>query len=304
MSLPTLDQSVQRMLDSVLYRSTPLVLTSPTRWHRQLPHRPTWEESLPHAHRYFEIAFVDHGECCIVIEGVPCVLSKGNFCLLPPSAEHYEVNLDTSADYRLIWFCLKVPVVETFITEYTARTSSLQVERRRDAYVGGPVSELLQALIEGNDRDDPYFTYVKRGYLLTFLGTVAPQLRKADPSPHQQLFEVKDPIILAAIAYMKERLHDPDLTVGAVARHVAFSPNYFIGYFRERVGSPPYQYLVRLRMDEARRLLVETDLSVTDIAAQVGFVSPGHFTRTFKQTFDDTPSQFRSQARIHLIKME
>jgi|GEM_PF-6363331 len=289
MAVETLGQSVMRMLDAALSDSSPLFLTCPHAWNQHLPYLPTWDITTPHAHRYYEIAFVDHGECCIVIDGVPCLLVQGQFCILPPNATHYEVKVTSKSDYRLIWFCLKLPIVETFVTRYTSGSSVLRIERINDAYIAGPVTDLLEALTDAGHADDPFQPYVKRGYLLNFLGIVAPQIKHTVPNTGVPASAVEDPVISSAIAFMKTNLHDPDLGVRSMARHVAFSPNYFNDYFRDRVGTPPYHYLLRLRMDESRRLLADTDLPISTVATRVGFTSPGHFSRTFKQSFNESP---------------
>lgn len=64
--------------------------------------------------------------------------------------------------------------------------------------------------------------------------------------------------------------------------------------FKKVFGMPPYQYVLRERLNEAHRLLTSTDRSLTDIGLSMGFNDQSHFTKSFKSTFDYLPSSLRS----------
>jgi len=55
------------------------------------------------------------------------------------------------------------------------------------------------------------------------------------------------------------------------------------------MGRAPHQYLLALRLERARRLLENTEASLSDIAQRAGFADQAHFTRLFKRAFGTTP---------------
>ena len=63
--------------------------------------------------------------------------------------------------------------------------------------------------------------------------------------------------------------------------------------FKKVFGMPPYQYVIRERLNEAYRLLETSNRSLTDIALSLGFNDQSHFTKSFKNTFDCLPSSVR-----------
>src|SRR5690606_33735773 len=83
--------------------------------------------------------------------------------------------------------------------------------------------------------------------------------------PHQDLLDR----IVAAQAWAKQRLDQP-ITLNEMAAYACVSPFYFIRQFRKVYGCTPQQYILRLRMQRARRLL-QAGKSVNDTAASVGF---------------------------------
>lgn len=98
-----------------------------------------------------------------------------------------------------------------------------------------------------------------------------------------------------AIAYMESRFAD-SLRLEDVAHHVWLSPGYFSELFREATGSPPSDYLMRIRLDAAKRLLRSGERSVTDIALSTGFCDSSHFAKAFRAHEGLSPLAWRRSA--------
>lgn len=78
-----------------------------------------------------------------------------------------------------------------------------------------------------------------------------------------------------------------------LAEIVGLAPTYLAGLFSAQLARSPHQYQTEQRLDRAKQLLTTSDLSITAIAAEVGFSSSQHFARTFKQTTGVTPRSYR-----------
>lgn len=92
--------------------------------------------------------------------------------------------------------------------------------------------------------------------------------------------------------YMADRLGEP-VSLQELADLLGFSRFHFCKAFRRATGFTPYQWLVRLRMEQARRLLRETRLSITEVAFAVAYQTPSAFTHAFRACYGLTPSEFR-----------
>ncbi|MEV0963596.1 AraC family transcriptional regulator [Streptomyces sp. NPDC049910] len=84
-----------------------------------------------------------------------------------------------------------------------------------------------------------------------------------------------------------------DLTIDDMARTAMFSKFHFTRAFRDVTGTSPGRFLSALRLQEAKRLLVDTGFSVADISSQVGYSSVGTFSSRFKACVGVSPSMFR-----------
>jgi AraC-like DNA-binding protein len=90
-----------------------------------------------------------------------------------------------------------------------------------------------------------------------------------------------------------DRSYAEALDIEALAGSVHLSRAHFIRSFRETFGETPHRYLQRRRIERAMSLLRETDRPVTEICLDVGFVSLGTFSRTFREIVGSSPREYR-----------
>ncbi len=87
---------------------------------------------------------------------------------------------------------------------------------------------------------------------------------------------------------------DAALSLPRLARHIGCSPNYISQTLNERLGLNFFDYVNRYRVQAAARQLQDTDLTVLDIAMNVGFNAKSSFYTAFKKELQQTPSQYRA----------
>jgi AraC family transcriptional regulator len=86
---------------------------------------------------------------------------------------------------------------------------------------------------------------------------------------------------------------DQDLTLHTLAAASYLSPFHFARLFKKLTGSTPHNYLAGIRATRAQMLLTDTELSITEVGAQVGYLSASHFTKAFRLATGTTPREFR-----------
>lgn len=94
-----------------------------------------------------------------------------------------------------------------------------------------------------------------------------------------------------------DRSYATPITIEQLSREVALSPYYLIRLFRRIYRRTPHQYLVGLRIAKAKELLSNSDLSITDICANVGFESLGSFSALFSKIVGISPSAYRRSSQ-------
>lgn len=99
-----------------------------------------------------------------------------------------------------------------------------------------------------------------------------------------------------AIQAMRERMEE-ELSLDDLAEVGIMSPYHFSRVFRRVTGLPPARFLSALRLQAAKRLLLSTDESITDICFEVGYNSLGTFSRRFTEVVGISPRGFRQLGR-------
>ena len=94
-------------------------------------------------------------------------------------------------------------------------------------------------------------------------------------------------------AYAGTSFQNPELTVATLARAVGLHEKYALAVFKAGCGMTLWEYVTRLRVSHAQRLLLTTDESVDRVGRESGFASPGRFFAAFKKYADVTPRCYR-----------
>lgn len=105
--------------------------------------------------------------------------------------------------------------------------------------------------------------------------------------------ETQDRAIHDAILFIQENL-DKDLSLEKLANEAAYSPYHFSRMFKKHVGVPPKYYVSSMRLQLAKRLLLDTNFPIRDIGFEVGQQSLGTFTTRFTKSIGITPAAFRT----------
>jgi AraC family transcriptional regulator len=95
-----------------------------------------------------------------------------------------------------------------------------------------------------------------------------------------------------AIEFMSDNC-GRELSLAEIAGAAYLSEFHFARLFKKITGATPHAYLASLRIERARRLLAESDLSIADVGADVGYTSQSHFTKIFREATGMTPKAFR-----------
>ncbi len=101
-------------------------------------------------------------------------------------------------------------------------------------------------------------------------------------------------IMTATSKYIKDHISDP-IYIEDVARYVGLSSNYFSSLFKKEMHTPFSKYVNETRINEGKKLLRNTSLSITEIALKVGFKNQNYFTTIFKKHASITPKQYRQR---------
>lgn len=113
-----------------------------------------------------------------------------------------------------------------------------------------------------------------------------------DPTA-EELTTQNNRIVDSAKQYIEDNYSQKGLTIHEVAKKNHVSPNYLSYLFKKNTGYNLWEYVIKLRMEESKSLLLNTDLRRYEIAERVGYESPEHFSKIFKKYFGLSPSELK-----------
>lgn len=110
----------------------------------------------------------------------------------------------------------------------------------------------------------------------------------------KQILEDNNSFIHSAIQYIDGNYRQKGLKLQEIAESICLSPNYLSYLFKKIAGMNLWDYVTKLRMEEAKRLLLTTDMRRYEISDEIGYESPEHFSKIFKKHFGVNPSEIKS----------
>jgi AraC family transcriptional regulator len=173
----------------------------------------------------------------------------------------------------------------------TARMSLRAVCRTKDALLEEILLQLL-AELQSAGRGSRLYVESLSKTLVVHLARQYAACPSAPSAPPEVLPAYK---LKKVQAYIGEKLFEK-ITLGDLSALAGFSTFHFARLFKATTGLAPYQYILKLRMEQSQRLLLETDLPVVQIGLEVGIENPSRFSSFFKQYTGLTPTAYRRAA--------
>lgn len=229
----------------------------------------------------------------------------GRILISKPEFEHVTRHIDNQPDINTV-FEFKKSFFHKVRTEYSGdATWFFQNKDVHAILLACPIEadylhHQVMAAIQGKRVDRLYIDDM----VMQMMNSILLLLGKANDLP-----VVSDRLKrnhLQTIEKAKEYILDnfvEDISLNELAEHCYVSPFHFSRIFKSILNVSPHQYLLATRLNHARILLSTTDRPVNDIGFESGFNSLEHFVTAYKQQFQLTPTQQRSQATPRMLRM-
>jgi AraC family transcriptional regulator len=230
-------------------------------------------------------------------DGQPWVtnrIKKGSFFLTTGGAP-YDVRWRAVSPepYETLLVFIELPVLQRALEEVFG--TDVTHARLRDASAFN--DEALNSLL-GLLRDELMRTQASLPFVEAIAQAIAIHLARSygvtDEEPHSSSPSLPGHKLRQITNWIAEHAAE-EFSLERLAEQVGLSRFHFQRLFKAATGVSPSHYHINLRMEEARRLLRETKMSVVDIALEVGYTNPSHFAQLFRRETGLSPSDYRRQ---------
>lgn len=154
----------------------------------------------------------------------------------------------------------------------------------------------LRSHLENNVRDELLLNEYLHHCLINYYQIFNKEISAKRESLHFMSSATRDEILRRlnlAKDYMISN-HHKNLNLDDIAQHACLSVNHLLRTFKQAFHLSPHQYLIRIRLERARHLLRSTAYPINDIVCIIGFECSSSFIRLFRNYYQLTPGQFRS----------
>ncbi|MEX0339758.1 MAG: GlxA family transcriptional regulator [Arenibacterium sp.] len=169
------------------------------------------------------------------------------------------------------------------------------IDGNRMTTAGGTSSIDLMLKLIANDRGEDLANAVADQLIYSSIRTDQDTQRLSVPTR----IGVRHPKLSQVIQMMEENIEEP-VSPSILARDVGMSTRQLERLFRRYLNRSPKRYYMELRLQKARNLLMQTDMSVINVALACGFSSPSHFSKCYRAHYDTTPYRERGSHAARL----
>ncbi|WP_239113262.1 GlxA family transcriptional regulator [Shimia biformata] len=180
-------------------------------------------------------------------------------------------------------------------TEVELTKSVFIVDKNRITTAGGTASIDLMLKIIADDHGEELANAVADQLIYSSIRTDQDTQRLSVPTR----IGVRHPKLSQVIQMMEQNLEDP-ISPSILASDVGMSTRQLERLFRRYLNRSPKRYYMELRLQKARNLLMQTDMSVINVALACGFTSPSHFSKCYRAHYDTTPYRERGSHAARL----
>ena len=231
-------------------------------------------EYVMHSHPSWELIYFTEGQGSVVTEHESIPFSSGTVVCIPPDMLHGDI---ADGRYKNIHLNTEVPLCNT------DSICSFRDNSSRD------LLQLLELTFSVFMQTDIRYKELCR----SLFGCIEQYISLMCTAPEAEY----DPDVYTMTRRILENLSDPDFQIDLCFEGLAFSPDHLRRLFKRKHGCSLRAFLVKQRVELAKRLLREND-RVSHVAAMVGFSDPYYFSRVFKEETGLSPSAYKQKNTV------
>ncbi len=257
-----------------------------------------------HWHYYIEILYMLTGSARVILGGVSYDFNKGDLVVIN-AREVHSVNTEDEEDVRYIVIKFDPEVLYTtnrtvfeskYVFPFTMAKASHQKVFKREEIEGTHIPYLVQEIFKEYGSLSFGFDLAIRTHICSiFLWILRNWQSKGLNMDASYSFKENEIKMLQKVFDYLDKNYQYDITVKEAARMCSLSYSYFSRYFKAIMGKTFTEYLNYVRITEAEKLLLSTEMNITEVAAETGFSDSSYFIKQFRHFKNVSPKQFKKK---------
>ena len=243
----------------------------------------------PLGRKDYQMIIIAKGGAVFLHHGKEIILSGGEMILIPPFVRNEYRYIDYA---HAMWIHFTGTAAEKIVRQYDIEPfCKYRISDTTHFFV------YAEKIVKEFQLRKVGFMNNCNGYLLHILTLVKRRIDAEFFSENHRAV----PDLTLAIEEMQTDF-SKNRNISEYAEMFNISVSYFIHLFTQQFGGSPYQYLLSIRISQAKYLLTETNMRINDIAKNIGYDDPFYFSRIFKKHIGVSPSAYRKKFQLDIIE--
>ncbi len=238
----------------------------------------------PHSHSHYELYFLLSGKRIYLFDDVSFTVSPRSLVVVPPKLRHMTSGGDFERTlirvFPQVLTAYQESVLNELITQKTYQISSPAWETINDCF------QQMFTLTE----NEPYYDDKMLSLFSYILYLLEKDFKEQSPAPIEQK---KFPVIIYQIIEYINQNYQKKISLEMIAEHFNYSVSYIKKQFKKYNSRSLYDYILVLRIEEAKHLLATTTKKMEKIAEECGFPSANYFSLIFKRKTGMSPLHYK-----------
>jgi AraC-like DNA-binding protein len=117
-------------------------------------------------------------------------------------------------------------------------------------------------------------------------------------TPDVQIESADEKLLQEIVSYLEKNIANPQLSVESLTKQAGMSRTTLYSKLLQLTGESPVEYIRSFRLARAAVLMEKSDMTIAEIAYQVGFTTPNYFSRSFKSKYKMLPSEYIAMKKL------
>lgn len=237
---------------------------------------------VPNGRNDYQLIYIASGKAYFYFNGEEIIVPKGSIVLYRPGEPQiYDYYLEDKTD--VFWIHFTGSKAEEYLKRY------MSAQNNHISYVGtsSDYQWIFDQIIREIRLQRVNYEELVKNLFIQLLLIFDRYITEGNKVEYKIISEIEK-----AVHYFNNNF-GKDISVEKYAREHFFSVNWFIKCFKIITSQTPMQYILSLRVSQAKGYLEKSDMSIMEIAASVGYENPTYFSRMFRKHTGMSPGEYR-----------
>ena len=249
-------------------------------------------------HKYREIVYTYSGEGIMIAAGINHNVQRGDIFIIK-SGINYSIESSFHNTLRIVTFGLDYYLLNGENDDQVGdvnKVEKLSLNNNTQLF-----EKMIDNLIKQTKSFKPEASFIIESQCMDILVFLLGESYNNPSKESEFNYPAQHDFTKDMLKYIQNNYNNRDICLGNIAENVFHSTYYICHVFKELTGLSPMQYVNSLRIEEGKKMLKSTVLSIGDIAYAIGYNDVHYFSNVFKRSVGCSPSEYRERYNDHIL---